>query len=99
MATTSSTATIPADPLVSPIFGDWSGAPPMLVQVGDVEVLLDDALRLAARASDAGVDVTLHVEPEMPHIWPMSYPAFPEAVAAVEEIAAFVRRVTGAGPG
>ena len=89
----------PADPLVSPVFGDWTGAPPMLVQVGDVEVLLDDALRLAARASDAGVDVTLHVEPEMPHIWPMSYPAFPEAVDAVEEIAAFVRRVTGAGPG
>ena len=89
----------PGDPLVSPVFGDWTGAPPMLVQVGDVEVLLDDALRLAARASDAGVDVTLHVEPEMPHIWPMSYPAFPEAVDAVEEIAAFVRRVTGAGPG
>ena len=89
----------PGDPLVSPVFGDWTGAPPMLVQVGDVEVLLDDALRLAARASDAGVDVTLHVEPEMPHIWPMSYPAFPEAVAAVEEIAAFVHRVTGSGPG
>jgi acetyl esterase/lipase len=87
----------PADPLVSPVFGDWVGAPPMLVQVGDVEVLLDDALRLAARASEAGVEVTLHVEPEMPHIWPMSYPAFPEAVAAVEEIAAFVHRVTGVG--
>ncbi len=85
----------PLDPLVSPVFGDWEGGPPMLVQVGDVEVLLDDALRLAARAHDAGVDVTLHVEPEMPHIWPMSYPAFPEAVAAVEEIAAFVHRVTG----
>ena len=84
----------PSDPLVSPVFGDWTGGPPMLVQVGDVEVLLDDALRLAARAHDAGVDVTLHVEPEMPHIWPMSYPAFPEAVAAVDEIAAFVHRVT-----
>ncbi|MCU0311084.1 MAG: alpha/beta hydrolase [Acidimicrobiales bacterium] len=84
------------DPLASPVFGDWTGAPPMLVQVGDVEVLLDDALRLAARASAVGVDVDLHVEPEMPHIWPMSYPAFPEAVAAVEEIAEFVRRVTGA---
>jgi len=82
-----------ADPLASPVFGDWAGAPPMLVQVGDVEVLLDDALRLAARAGDAGVDVTLTVAPEMPHIWPMSYPAFPEAVEAVEEIAAFVHRV------
>jgi epsilon-lactone hydrolase len=84
----------PTDPLVSPVFGDWTGAPPVLVQVGDVEVLLDDALRLAAVAGDAGVDVTLTVAPEMPHIWPMSYPAFPEAVEAVEEIADFVRRVS-----
>jgi acetyl esterase/lipase len=85
----------PTDPLVSPVSGDWAGAPPMLIQVGDIEVLHDDARLLAERARDAGVDVTLHVEPEMPHIWPMSYPAFPEAVSAVEEIAAFVRRVTG----
>lgn len=85
----------PTDPLVSPVRGDWVGAPPMLIQVGDIEVLLDDARLLAERASDAGVDVTLHVEPEMPHIWPMSYPAFPEAVSAVDEIAAFVLRVTG----
>lgn len=85
------------DPLASPVFGDWTGAPPLLVQVGDVEVLLDDALRLAATAHDAGVDVSLTVAPEMPHIWPMSYPAFPEAVEAVEEIAAFVHRVTAAG--
>ncbi len=89
----------PHDPMVSPVFGDWQGGPPMLIQVGDVEVLLDDALRLAARAHEAEVDVTLHVEPEMPHIWPMSYPAFPEAVAAVEQIAAFVHRVTGASGG
>lgn len=85
----------PTDPLVSPVQGDWAGAPPMLIQVGDIEVLLDDARLLAERARDAGVDVTLHVEPEMPHIWPMSYPAFPEAVAAVDEIAAFVLRVAG----
>lgn len=85
----------PTDPLASPLHGDWTGAPPVLVQVGDIEVLLDDARALAERARHAGVDVTLHVEPEMPHIWPMSYPAFPEAVAAVDEIAGFVRRVTG----
>ena len=89
----------PTDPLASPVRGDWTGAPPMLIQVGDIEVLLDDALTLAERVRDAGVDVTLHVEPEMPHIWPMSYPAFPEAVAAVEEIGDFVRRVTGRAAG
>jgi len=84
----------PEDPLVSPLFGDWTGAPPMLIQVGDVEVLLDDARGLAAAAQAAGADVTLQVAPEMPHIWPMSYPAFPEAVAAVDQIGDFVRRVT-----
>jgi monoterpene epsilon-lactone hydrolase len=85
----------PSDPLASPVFGDWSGAPPLLIQVGDVEVLLDDARRLAEVAGRAGVEVTLTVAPEMPHIWPMSYPAFPEAVEAVREIAAFVADVTG----
>lgn len=84
----------PTDPIASPIFGDWSGAPPLLILVGDVEVLLDDSRRLAEVASAAGVDVTLSVYPEMPHIWTMSYPAFPEAVDGVGEMAAFVARVT-----
>ena len=84
----------PTDPMVSPVFGAWTGAPPILIQVGDIESLLDDSRTLAERASRAGVDVTLRVYPEMPHVWQMSYPAFPEAIAAVEEIAGFVRRHT-----
>jgi len=84
----------PTDPIASPVFGDWSGAPPLLVIVGDHEVLLDDSHRLAQVAGDAGVDVSLSVYPEMPHIFPFNYPAFPEAVQGVEEMAAFVRRVT-----
>lgn len=82
------------DPFVSPMFGSWDGAPPMLIQVGSIESLLDDSRKLTEVATDAGVDVTLHVYDEMPHIWQMSYPAFPEAVEAVEEMAAFVRRHT-----
>ena len=85
----------PSDPLASPVLGDWSGAPPMLVMVGEAEVLYDDARALVDAAEDCGVDVTWSAYPEMPHIWMMSYPAFPEAVAGVEEFAAFVRRVTG----
>lgn len=85
----------PTDPLASPVLGDWSGAPPMLVMVGEAEVLYDDARALVDAAEDCGVDVTWSAYPEMPHIWMMSYPAFPEAVAGVEEFAAFVRRVTG----
>ncbi len=86
----------PKQPLASPVFADLSGLPPLLVHVGDAEVLLDDSAALAAKARAAGVEVTHRVYPEMPHVWHLSYPAFPEAVEAVDEIAAFVRRVTGA---
>jgi len=84
----------PTNPIASPLFGDWDGAPPLLILVGDAEVLLDDSRKLADVARAAGVDVTLSVYPEMPHIWTMSYPAFPEAVEGVTEMAEFVARVT-----
>ena len=84
----------PKDPLVSPVFGDWEGAPPLLIQVGTIEVLLDDSKLLADVATAAGVDVTLRTYDDMPHVWQLSYPAFPEAVEAVEEIASFVRSAT-----
>jgi acetyl esterase/lipase len=84
----------PMNPIASPLFGDWDGAPPLLILVGDAEVLLDDSRKLAEVAKAAGVDVTLSVYPEMPHIWTMSYPAFPEAVEGVTEMAEFVARVT-----
>ncbi|MEJ6510879.1 MAG: alpha/beta hydrolase [Actinomycetota bacterium] len=84
----------PRNPIASPLFGDWDGAPPLLILVGDAEVLLDDSRKLADVAKAAGVDVTLSIYPEMPHIWTMSYPAFPEAVEGVTEMAEFVARVT-----
>jgi len=84
----------PMNPIASPLFGDWDGAPPLLILVGDAEVLLDDSRKLADVAKAAGVDVTLSIYPEMPHIWTMSYPAFPEAVEGVTEMAEFVARVT-----
>lgn len=85
----------PRDPLASPVFGDLTGFPPLLVQVGDAEVLLDDAAAITRSAAAAAVAVRHRVFPEMPHVWQLSYPAFPEAVEAMEEIAAFVRQVTG----
>jgi len=84
----------PMNPIASPLFGDWDGAPPLLILVGDAEVLLDDSRKLAEVAKAAGVDVTLSIYAEMPHIWTMSYPAFPEAVEGVTEMAEFVARVT-----
>jgi monoterpene epsilon-lactone hydrolase len=83
------------DPEASPLFGSWDGAPPLLIQVSSAETLLDDSRRLAEVAGSSGVDVTLHVYDGMPHVWQMSYPAFPEAVEAVDELAAFVLRHTG----
>ena len=79
-------------PLVSPLYADLAGLPPLLMQVGDDEVLLDDTLRFAERAKAAGVEVLLHVEPEAYHVYPLFAPDAPESLAAIAQIAAFVRR-------
>ncbi|MEO5840723.1 MAG: alpha/beta hydrolase [Acidimicrobiales bacterium] len=84
----------PKLPLVSPVFADLAGLPPLLILVGDAEVLLDDSRALAARASDAGVANELFIYPDMPHVWMTDYPAFPEAAQAFDQMAAFVARVT-----
>jgi acetyl esterase/lipase len=81
------------DPLASPLFADWTGMPPVHIQVGDTEVLLDDAENLAKAARDAGVDVEHHVYDGMPHVWQLNYPAYPEAVDSFEKICAFIARV------
>ena len=62
-------ATDRKDPHVSPLFGDLAGLPPMLIQVGSDETLLDDAVRLAAAAGAAAAPVTLEVWPHMIHAW------------------------------
>jgi acetyl esterase/lipase len=82
----------PLSPLCSPLNGDLGGLPPLLVQVGDAEVLLDDSTRIAAKAKAAGVDVTLRVYPDMPHVWHLFAPFLPEASTAIDEIGAFVRK-------
>lgn len=79
------------DPLVSPVFGDLRGLPPMLVQVGDQEVLLSDSTRLEERAKAAGVEITLEVWDELWHVWHLFAPALPDANAAFDRIGAFVR--------
>lgn len=82
-------------PLASPALASFEGLPPLLIHASEAEVLLGDARALAARAGEAGVEVALSLYPEMPHVWHLSVPAFPEAVLAVEEIADFVRTHTG----
>jgi acetyl esterase/lipase len=79
------------DPLASPLFADLTGLPPLFVQVGDDEVLLDDALVLAERAVAAGGAAEVRVWPDMVHGW-QTLTRIPEARAALAEAGEFLRR-------
>jgi acetyl esterase/lipase len=70
--------------LVSPIFADLSGLPPLIIQAGTHEVLLDDAVRLARQAATADVEVTLDITPRVPHVFQAYYPILDEAAAALD---------------
>jgi monoterpene epsilon-lactone hydrolase len=70
--------------LISPIFADLSGLPPLIIQAGTHEVLLDDAVRLARQAATADVEVTLDITPRVPHVFQTFYPILDEAAAALD---------------
>ena len=74
----------PALGLISPVFADLSGLPPLIIQAGTHEVLLDDAVRLARQAATADVQVTLDITPGVPHVFQTFYPVLDEAVAALD---------------
>jgi monoterpene epsilon-lactone hydrolase len=74
----------PALGLISPIFADLSGLPPLIIQAGTHEVLLDDAVRLAGQAVTADVEVTLDITPGVPHVFQAYHPILDEAVAALD---------------
>ena len=82
------------DPEVSPLFGDFTGFPPLLLQTGSTEILRDEAVRVAEKATAAGVDVVLEIWPETPHVFQI-VPFLPESAQAAEHIASFVRARTG----
>lgn len=82
----------PRDPLLSPLFGDLRGLPPLLIQAGEKELLLRDAQRLAERARACGVEATLEVYPDMWHVWQLLAPVLPEAQQALESIGRFVNQ-------
>lgn len=81
----------PTDPYLSPLYADLTGLPPLLIQAGSTEVLLDDARRVADRARAAGVKVGFEVWPGVPHVWHLWTPYVPEAKAALERAAQFIR--------
>jgi monoterpene epsilon-lactone hydrolase len=80
----------PKDPLVSPVHANFRGLPPLLIQVGDAEILLDDATRVAKSAKAAGVQVELEVWDDMPHVWHVFAKLLPEGQQAIDKIGKFV---------
>jgi len=81
------------DAFTSPIRADLSGLPPMLIQVGTDEVLLSDSLTFAANAAMAGIEVKLHVWPEMPHAWPLFHTHLRAGLAAIDETGRWMRKI------
>jgi acetyl esterase/lipase len=76
----------PRHPYASPLYAELHGLPPILIHVGDAEVILDDSTRFAAKARAAGVDVTLEVWDQMPHVWHAFAGLLPESDQAIERI-------------
>ncbi len=79
----------PRNPLASPLYADLSHLPPLLIHVGDNEVLLDDSKRLAYKAQAAGVEVDLKIWPVVPHDWQL-VPSMPEAKQSLREASRFL---------
>jgi acetyl esterase/lipase len=85
----------PDDPRASPLYGSAAGLPPVLLQVGSTELLLDDARRMHERIVAAGGESRLTVYADVAHGWHLLAPHLPEAERAVGEVAAFARRCLG----
>jgi len=80
----------PKNPLASPLHGDYRGLPPMLMHVGDAEILLDDTTRVAEKAKAAGVKVDLEVWDDMVHVWHVYAKILPEGQQAIDRIGQYV---------
>jgi epsilon-lactone hydrolase len=80
----------PRSPLASPLYADFSQFPPMLIQVGTAEILMDDSLRLATKAKEAGVDVKYEPWPDMIHVWHAFADILPEARKAISDIGKYI---------
>ena len=84
----------PRTPLAAPLYADLSGLPPLLIQVGTAETLLDDASRLAERARKAGVTVAYEAAEDMIHVWHLFAPILDEGQQAIDRVGEFVRKQT-----
>lgn len=80
----------PFDPTLSPLYADLRGLPPLMLQVSDSEVLLDDSTRFATRAREAGVSVRLQIWPKQPHVWQLFHRLVPEGRTSLLEASEFL---------
>lgn len=88
----------PASPEVSPLFADFAGAPPVLIQYSDSEILADDSLSMANRLRGFGAEVRVQTWPNAPHVWHMFDGYIPEARAALRDAAGAITRMLGRAP-
>lgn len=79
------------NPLLSPVYANVAGLPPMLIQVGDDEILLSDSTRFADKMTAAGCSAEIEVFPEMWHVFQLFVGKMPESKAAIHKIAAFIK--------
>lgn len=84
----------PRNPLASPVFGDYRGIPPLLIQAGEHEMLRDDSIRVTRKAKADGIAVKLEVWPGMFHVFQSHDPLLPEGREAIDHLAEFMRSVT-----
>lgn len=89
----------PDDPRISPLHASFSGPPPVMIHVGETEILRDDSQRMAARLRRAGGDVRLEQRPDVPHAWPLFDGWIPEAAQAIEAAGAAARAFAEASVG
>ena len=85
----------PKTPTASPLFGDLEGLPPTYLLVGSTEILLDDARAMFMKLSRSGVDTTIDVAHELPHVWPVFAYQLPEGRSAIQKMGAFFRAHLG----
>jgi len=81
----------PKNPFISPLYGELSGLPPLLIQVGNSEVLLDDSVRLAKKAKKAGIEVELSIWEDMSHVFQAFADWAPEGKEAIDKIGQFAQ--------
>lgn len=80
------------NPLAAPLYAALQGLPPLLIQAGEAETLLDDAVRIAKRCREAGVPTELEIWKDMIHVWQLFAPVLPEGQQAIDRIGAFIHK-------